>query len=120
MSVTINGVTYEGNTVKVVNNKVWVNGKRVDNSKPDKDGILTVKVEGVLQNLTTDCNVEAGLVQGNVDAGGSVSCDDVDGYVDAGGSVEAGNVGGYVDAGGSVRCGNVGGDIDAGGSVRHS
>lgn len=119
MSVTINGVTYTGTTVKVVNNKVWVNGKRVDNAKPDKDGILTVKVVGILQNLHTDANVEAGLVQGNVDAGGSVSCDDVEGNVDAGGSVNCGSVGGDVDAGGSVNAGKVIGNVDAGGSVRH-
>lgn len=105
MSVTINGTTYEGRNVKVVNDKVWIDGKLIDNASPDKKGILHVHVTGTLHNL---------------DAGGSVTCEDVAGYVDAGGSVQAGNVGGYVDAGGSVRCGNVGGDIDAGGSVRHS
>lgn len=103
MSVTINGVTYEGNNIKVVNNKVWIDGKRVD-AKPDEQQILHVHVTGTLHNL---------------DVGGSVTAQDVAGYVDAGGSVQCGNVGEYVDAGGSVQCKNVGGDIDAGGSVRH-
>jgi len=119
MSVTINGKTYKGNNVTVINNRVIIDGKDVTDKEAVKDGILTVKVEGVLDSLTTDGDVVAGLVKGNIDAGGSVSCDDVDGDVDAGGSVNCGNVGGDVDAGGSVNCGKVGGDVDAGGSVRH-
>lgn len=105
MSVTINGVTYEGNNISVFNNVVKIDGKVVS-GKPDKDNILHVSVTGNLHNL---------------DAGGSVDVKgDVTGSVDAGGSVHAGNVGGSVDAGGSVHCGNVGGNIDAGGSVRHT
>lgn len=103
MSVTINGVTYEGTNIKVYNHRVWVDGKEVK-GEPDKRGILHVSVTGDLHNL---------------DAGGSVDCKNVTGNVDAGGSVHAGDVGGNVDAGGSVHCGKVGGDIDAGGSVRH-
>lgn len=104
MSVTINGITYEGSNIKVVNDKVWVDGKRVD-AMPDKKQILHVIVTGNLHNL---------------DTGGSATINgDVAGYVDAGGSIQCGDVGGYVDAGGSVQCRNVGGDIDAGGSVRH-
>ena len=118
--VTINGKTFEGGrSVTIINNRVMIDGKDVtDKSKP-KDGIVTIKVDGVLESLTTDADVVAGLVKGNIDAGGSVSCDDVDGDVDAGGSVNCGAVGGDVDAGGSVNCGKVGGDVDAGGSVRH-
>ncbi len=104
MSVTINGVTYEGNNIKVINNKVWINGKRIENAEPDKKGILQVKVTGTLHNL---------------EAGGSVICDDVTGDIDAGGSVQAGNVAGSIDAGGSVQCENVGGNVDAGGSVHY-
>lgn len=120
-SVTIiNGKRYEGSSVVVTNGRVIIDGKEVTDKDAVKDGILKIKVEGVLQNLTTDANVEAGLIQGNVDAGGSVSCDDVEGDVDAGGSVNCGNVGGNVDAGGSVNAGKVGGDVDAGGSVIHA
>lgn len=103
MSVTINGKTYKGNNIKVVNDKVWVDGKRVD-GEPDRKNILHIEVTGTLNNL---------------DADGSVTCQDVYGNVDAGGSVQAGNVGKSVDAGGSVNCGNVGGDVDAGGSVNY-
>jgi hypothetical protein len=103
MSVIINGKTYEGSNIKVVNEKVWIDGKRVD-AEPDSKSILHIEVTGTLHNL---------------DAGGSVTCQDVAGYVDAGGSVHSGNIGGDVDAGGSVHCGKVGGNIDAGGSVSH-
>lgn len=105
MSVTINGVTYDGTNVKVVNNKVWIDGKRVDNAEPDKNQILKVHVYGDLNNLDADGSV---TVLGNVA-----------GDIDAGGSVQARNVGGDIDAGGSVKCGKVGGSIDAGGSVVH-
>jgi hypothetical protein len=104
MSVTVNGVTYEGNNIKVFNDKVWVDGKRIE-AAPDNNNILHVEVTGNLHNLE---------VRGSATVNG-----DVHGYVDAGGSVQAGDVGGYVDAGGSVRCGKVAGSIDAGGSVRH-
>lgn len=99
----INGKTFKGNSIVVVNGRVIVDGKQVDVGDVS-NGILKIEVTGTLSSL---------------DADGSVTCQDVKGDVDAGGSVSCGNVGGYVDAGGSVRCGTVGGYIDAGGSVRH-
>jgi len=104
MSVTINGETYEGNNIKVVNDKVWIDGKRVDNAEPNNKGILQVKVTGTLHNLEAD---------------GSVTCDNVTGTVKAGGSVACDDVGGNVQSGGSVSCDNVGGSVMAGGSVSH-
>jgi len=104
MSVTINGKTYQGRNIQVINNRVIIDGKEVTEKGMAKNGILKVQVEGTLESLITDASVEAGLVKGDIQAGGSVSCDDVDGDVQAGGS---------------VTCGKVGGDIMAGGSVRH-
>ena len=104
MSVRINGKTYNGRSVQIINNRVIIDGKEVTEEGMAKDSILTIKVEGTIENLTTDASVEAGLIQGDVQAGGSVTCDDVDGDVQAGGS---------------VTCGKVNGDIMAGGSVRH-
>lgn len=101
-SITINGKTYKGSTVKVVGHTVFVDGKSVeiiDNSV----STLRIKVDGVLDNLIADGSVEAGLVNGDVQAGGSVNCDDVDGDVQAGGSVTCGKVNGSIMAGGSVR-----------------
>lgn len=102
MSVTINGVTYEGRNVTVSNGIVRIDGQVVS-SKPTH-GILEVKVTGTLHNLESDA---------------SVNCEDVAGDVHSGGSVNADNIGGNVNAGGSVNCDNVGGNINAGGSVRH-
>ena len=55
----------------------------------------------------------------NLEAAGSVKCQEVKGNIDAGGSVTvSGNANGDIDAGGSVTVGgNVDGDVDAGGSV---
>lgn len=103
-SVTINGKTYRGvHSISVVNNRVIVDGKPVDHGKVE-NGILEVRVDGVLDKLEAD---------------GSVHCNDVRGYVQAGGSVTCDNVGSTVQAGGSVTCNNVAGSIMAGGSVRH-
>lgn len=104
-SVTINGKTYRGSgSISVVNGVVKIDGKRIDHGETP-DGILHVKVDGVLEHLEADGSVECGLVQGDVQAGGSVHCDDVDGTVQAGGSVHCGKVGGSIMAGGSVSHG---------------
>jgi len=76
-------------------------------------------------NVQGDINgsVDAGAsvncqnVNGSADAGGSVNCEEINGCVDAGGSVNCGEVNGAVSAGGFVQCGNVNGDISAGGYV---
>lgn len=103
-SVTINGKTYNGSkSVVVKNDVVYVDGKKVDHGKTT-DSILEVHVMGILENLEAD---------------GSVSCDDVHGTVQAGGSVTCDDVGGNVQAGGSVTCDDVGGSVMAGGSVNH-
>ncbi len=73
---------------------------------------------GKALDVTSYLNVTIeGDVQGDVDAGNSVTCGDVGGSVDAGSSVTCGDVNGDIDAGGHVECGNVDGDVDAGGSV---
>lgn len=93
--VTINGVTYDGaRSISVSNGRVTIDGKQVDHGEVNNN-ILKVEVTGVLERLEAD---------GDVQAGGDVSCDDV---------------GGTVQCGGDVRCGNVSGSIMAGGDVRH-
>lgn len=122
MQVTVNGKSYNvpnGASINVVNNTLYVNGEKYE-GQGYEDKKFEITVTGGLANLKVergDVTVH-GNVEGTVDAGGSVTCQDVAGKVDAGGSVTCGDVGGDVDAGGSVRCGNVGGDVDAGGSIR--
>lgn len=115
--IKINGKTYNGNSVSIVNGIVTIDGVVQDDGKR-VSGDVRLVVEGDLVSLKTDLSVTmTGNVQGDVDAGGSVACGNVGKNVDAGGSVNCDNVGGDVDAGGSVNCGRVSGRVNAGGSV---
>lgn len=102
--VTINGKTYHSvRNISVSDNSVVIDGNKINHGETD-NGILGIKIEGIVENIECD---------------GSVQCNDVHGVVQAGGSVTCDNVGGTVQAGGSVTCDNVGGSIMAGGSVTH-
>ena len=128
-TVTIDGVTYEGNSVEIgeygeltIDNKV-VAGVRLPR-------VVKVVVTGTLNTLISHASVECGEVTGSVSAGGSVkcgnvgagvrgstvTCKDVTGDVDATGSVECGNVGAGV-KGSSITCKDVTGDVKASGSI---
>lgn len=105
-TITVNGKTIQcrGSNVSIINNKVIVDGKEIE----DMSGISgNIKVV-----INGDCN--------NVSCSGAVEVSgNVKGDIDCGGSCEVkGEVGGDIDCGGSCTCGNVGGDINAGGSVR--
>jgi len=117
----INGRTYSGNNITMVDGRVIVDGEDVteDYGSPLPKVVEIKIIGGDIENLVTDASVTCQNVTGYVEAGGSVRCGDVGDNVDAGGSVTCGNVQGNVDAGGSVTCGRVGGSVDAGGSVRH-
>lgn len=102
MAVTINGVTYEGNNVSMINNRIIIDGKEVGETEKSQTQVV---IEGNIRNLQTDKSVTVnGNIDGDVGAGGSINCDDV---------------GGNVHAGGSVNCDDVGGNVSAGGSVNH-
>lgn len=100
--IVVNGksISVQGNNISVINNKVYVDGKLVEEGLVGK---VEISFVGDLANLETDGSATVkGNVHGDVDAGGSVDCGDVKGSVDAGGSIGCGTVGGDVDAGGSV------------------
>lgn len=102
ISVNSKTIRVSGNNITVINDKIIVDGKVLNESLDYKN--ITVIVEG-------DCN--------KLDAAGAVTVKGNCGYVDCSGSCTIhGDVTGNVDASGSVTCGNVGGDIDASGSVR--
>lgn len=103
-SVSVNGKTVRvrGSNIVVINDKIIVDGKSLDESMDFKN--ITVIVEGNCNKLDACGDVE---IKGNC---GSVDC--------SGSCHIVGNVEGNVDACGSVTCGDVGGDIDASGSVR--
>lgn len=103
-SVTVNGKTIKvrGNSITVINDKIIVDGKVLDEAFDSPN--ITVIVEGDCKILSACGNVEVKGNAGNIDCRGSCHIE--------------GNVTGNVDASGSVTCGDVGGDIDASGSVR--
>ena len=102
--VTVNGKTIRvrGNNISIINDKIYVDGKLLDEDMDAKN--ITVIVEGSCGNLKVEGDVEIKGDCGNVDCSGSCHIE--------------GNVTGDVDASGSVTCGDVGGNIDASGSVR--
>lgn len=127
MRITVNGKVVEvpdGTPVSITGDTVTVGGESWSHS----DHRIKVDVVGGLTSLMVrngDVTVN-GVINGKVDAGGSVSVNGwkndansgyIEGDVDCGGSINCGDVRGNIDCGGSVNCGSVGGDIDAGGSV---
>lgn len=99
------GINLNNKNISIRNNKVYVNGKRVDDLSDCPEKEITLVVEGDV---------------GNVDISGNLECQNVNGDVDCSGSVRCGDVTGDIDCSGSVYCGNVGGDIDCAGSIRMS
>lgn len=64
-SCTINGKTYTGKSVSIINNVVYVDGKEVDTSYSGKPIIVNVVVEGNVESVSTS--------SGNVEIRGSVT-----------------------------------------------
>lgn len=96
-TITINGVTYSGESVSVRGGRVIVDGKDVT---PEAASRITLEVHGDLQSFQADrCDTVA--VHGNVGSVSTVS-----------GSVTCGDIGGSVSTvSGSVNCRDVGGKV---------
>lgn len=115
---TVNGKTYRGQNVSIINDEVFVDGQRVEGS--DEGRIVRVVIEGDVSLVECDASVEVrGNVEGDVRAGGSVNCKAVGGDVHATSNVNCKAVVGSVRAGGNVNCKAVGGSVHAGGNVSH-
>lgn len=107
-TISINGKTYRGNSISIVDGVVKIDGVEQGERLPS----TKIELTGDVQSLQTDQSVE--VKRGNVGAikaGGSVNCNDIKGSVTAGGSVNCDDVGGNVIAGGSVNCDDVAGRI---------
>lgn len=116
-SVDNKTIRLSGHNIAIVNNKIIVDGKPLDEALDSKN--ITIVIEGDCNKVDTIGPVEVKGNCGSVDCSGSCSvAGSVEGSIDACGSVTCGSVRGNIDAGGSVTCGAVTGDIDAGGSVR--
>lgn len=115
-TVTMNGKTYSGNNISIINGVVTIDGKIVEDCDLPEN-VFKIKIEGSVENIFTDKSVECNMVSGNITAGGSVACDSIKGYVESVGSVNCEDIGGDVNSSGSVNCSNITGSAYAGGSV---
>jgi len=100
--VVINEKTYTGDSIIANNNEVIVDGVR-------QNGIDDRKIEvQILCNVDKIISDESiyinGNVEGNVEAGTSVNCDDIKGNVEAGTSINCDNIYGDASAGTSINC----------------
>lgn len=99
--IRINGKSYQGNSISIIDGEVIIDGKRQDSIEGTDP--TRIVVEGDLKSLQCHGSVNCDDVHGNVVAGGAVNCDDVFGDVRAGGSVNCDKVRGGVYADGSVN-----------------
>lgn len=108
-TVTINGVSYTGNNISVVGNKVIIDGKGQTGSTGD-DKIVNITVQGDIHELKVGNAVDV-IVTGN--------CEFVS--VQNGNVGITGDVGGDVDTvNGDIRCGSVHGSVKTvNGDIRH-
>lgn len=116
-SVIINGktITIDGNcnNVSVINNKVYVNGKLIQDCDEIKEKNIKITVEGNVGTLETgsadvtvngDCGGDIRAGSGDINVKGNVS-----GSISTGsGDVDCGDVGGSVKTGsGDVKCSSI-------------
>ena len=76
----------------------------------------SVTCDAVEGDVAAGAQVTCDTVEGDVSAGAQVTCDTVEGDVSAGAQVTCDAVEGNVTAGGSVSCGDIGGDVRIEGS----
>lgn len=120
-SIRVNGKTYQGNNVSMINGKVFVDGKEVDSGDSDQKVVIHCDGNLTFQEFQCSNSVEInGNVTGNISCHGSFTGHNITGDVNAGGSVNCDNIGGSVKAGGSVNCDDIGGNVTAGGSINRS
>ena len=107
--VVINGKKYSGNSVSVMDNKVFIDGKRVDQSDDEK--VINIVVEGNINSLEVD-SCEKLEVTGNC---GNVASKN--GNIRINGDVS----GDVTNKNGDIDCFNVGGDVSTkNGDVHHT
>jgi len=106
MAVHINGKSYPGNNVSMINGKVFIDGKEIQGEETEKE--ILFKIQGNLGSL----KIESGSVEVSGDVGtleitsGNVKISgDVKGSVD----LTSGNIKiqGKIEGNASVACGNI-------------
>lgn len=97
-TININGKTYRGNNVSIINGRVMIDGKDVTSQAPGPR--IDIVVHGNLDSLQVDCcdKVKVDGAVGTLSTvSGDVTCGDVDGDVSS--------------VSGDVACGSVQGNI---------
>ncbi len=123
-SVTINGITYSGNNVVVVNGKVIIDGReaKMDVIKSN----ITINIEGNIEKLEADY-CEKIIVKGDVNTLHSTSGNiDIQGNVTntvntISGDIECNDVGGNVNStSGDINCHDIKGSVKTlSGDIKH-
>jgi len=119
-SCTVNGKTYHGNNISVVNNKVYIDGKAIEEGdQTNSDKVNITFTEGTFERIEVVGDVEIkGDVKGDVSANGSINCNDITGNANSGGSMNCDDIGGNANSGGSINCDDIKGNASAGGSIK--
>ena len=111
--IKINGTTYNGSSVSIINNRVIIDG--VERTPDGK--VITIEVTGDLKDLKVDYAQQI-TINGKVDrvnvTSGDVTCGDVnDSVTTVSGDVEANNIGGDVQTvSGDVKADTINGDVE--------
>ncbi len=112
-TITINGRTYKGGSISIINNKVTIDGVVQNEAFPGNE-VVRIEVTGDLASLKCDAPlVVTGDIKGDVEVDGPLTCGDIGGDVEADGPVTCGDVDGNVNANGPCTCGNVKGNVKA-------
>lgn len=111
-TIIINGTTYNGSNITIINNKVIIDGK--DQTPDSKE--ITITVDGNISELSVDYAKEV-RVTGNVDklttTSGDVTCNNVtNGVKTTSGDVECNDItGDVVTTSGDVKAKNISGGV---------
>lgn len=102
-TVSINGKTYTGNNISIINNQVFIDGV---SQEKGLQGILEVRIEGKMETVSCDAALTITGDVGRAKAGNTLTIH--------------GNVLGDAEAGNTLTCKNIGGDARAGNVVSAS
>ena len=106
-----------GRTDCSINVEIWGNADINGSVNGDVYAGGNVSCADVGGDVETGGSVECGKVSGDVNAGKDVNCGDILGHAKTSGSMNCGNVDGNVDCGGNISCGDIAGHAEARGSI---
>lgn len=110
--ITVNGKTYTGNNISINNNQVIIDGVVQGDLEEDKK--IEIKILCNVEKIVSNESIHIkGNVNGNIEAGTSVNCDDIKGNARAGTSINCDDIGGDAIANTSINCDDIKGNATA-------